>query len=270
MPHDIVPSASIIAKALQLARPLRVLDLETTGTNPETDRIIEIAVVSIAPDGTATSWSSLIDPGIPIPSSVTEVHGISNEDVAGAPVFADLAPALVSRLADADLCGYGLRRFDLRMLAAEFDRAGFHFDPEGCRVVDAQEIFFKYQPRDLSAALRHYCGDDHSGAHRALDDVQASIRVLAGQLVYHEPDGLPFDLDRLHALGRPEGALDQDGKIVWRDGAARIAFGKHNGTRLRDLDRGYLRWMLGQSFGSSTVRIVEAALRGEYPTGPLA
>ena len=262
-----------LAERLQLARPMAFLDLETTGAAADRDRIVEIGMVVIRPDGTSQSKRTLVDPGMPIPPAATEVHGISDEDVQGAPSFATLAPQLARFLSGCDLAGFGVARFDVRVLAAEFKRAGVEWDEEAPLVVDAIRIFHDHHPRDLSAAVRTYLGVELEGAHSALADVEASVRVLAAQLDTH---GLPESVEELAELGRDPSWLDRDGKIAWVDGAARLTFGKHQGGSLRELagqrgrsgGRGFLEWMLGQDFGRSTKRIVEAALRGEFPSEP--
>jgi DNA polymerase-3 subunit epsilon len=258
-----------LATMLGLTRPLLFIDTETTGTAPEKDRVVEIATLIVDPTGEVRRWRQLIDPGCRIPPEATAIHGITDDMVAGAPPFADVAAHKIARAMQmCDLAGFGFRRFDLKLLATECMRAGFPFDPEAVTVIDAMEVFYRKEPRDLTAALRRYRGREHTGAHGAAPDVEAAAEVLVAQLDEY-PD-VPRTVGALAewAENRDPNALDVDGKIVWCDGEACIAFGKHEGLPLRRVDRGYLRWMLEQAFGASTKRIVTAALGGSYPTGP--
>jgi DNA polymerase-3 subunit epsilon len=144
-------------KNLVLEKPLAIVDLETTGTDPQSDRIVEIGILKVRPDGRRSRRILRLNPGVPIPPSATEVHGITDEDVADGPRFADVAADLLAFLEGCDLCGFNLKRFDLRMLHAEFIRVGKPLSLQGRAVVDALEIFFAYEKRDLTAAVRFYC-----------------------------------------------------------------------------------------------------------------
>jgi DNA polymerase-3 subunit epsilon len=260
------PDAAMREVARRLGCPVAFFDLETTGTNKETDRIVEIAIARATADEVVRR-SRLVNPGRPIPPGATAVHGITDEMVRDAPRFGQIARGVADILAGSALVAFNGIAFDMPLLAAEMARAGVPFDPEDFEVVDPCVIFRKQSPRDLGAALVHYCGEVHDGAHRSDADVNAMARVLAAQL--DRPD-MPGTAAELARYCRPDGAIDRDGKFVWRDGVAVIAFGKHEGTPLEDVDPGYLRWMRDQKFGRSTVAVVEAALRGEYPTAPEA
>lgn len=277
---DCYPDADPIgglASVLRLTRPLLVLDVETTGTAPETDRIVQIARLQIEPDGKVSRRVLDINPGVPIPASATAIHGIADFDVKDAPTFRQIAADLAKRIAGCDLAGFGLRRFDLKVLAAEFKRAGVAFDPEDVTVVDAMEIFYRHQPRDLTAAVSVYCNDTHAGAHDAMADVEATVRVLAAQFAsaggrraYGDVMPEALDVAGVAAWGenRDPNALDRDGKIVWRDSAARWSFGKHAGVTLLATPPDYLRWVMSADFGTSTKAIVRDALAGIYPQSP--
>lgn len=253
-----------LATALAITRPLVVLDCETTGVNPQVARVVELATVKILPDGGIDERTRLVHPGQPIPAEATAVHGITDADVAAAPPFRAIARGVADFLAGADLAGYGLVAFDLPLLVAEFARAGVPFSLDGRRVLDAMRIFHKQEPRDLTAAVRFYSCAVHD-AHRAHVDVGATIAVLVAQLA-HYPD-LPRDVAELDGYCRERGPdwLTADGKIVWRDGAARLAFGKHGGRALVELaaaQRDYLEWMLARDFPSDVRLLVRAALSG--------
>lgn len=269
MTEVLLPTA--VVERLRLlceGRPLILFDLETTGTDRMNDRIVEIAAVRISPSGDVTAFDQRVNPGIRIPRESTAIHGISNEDVRDAPRFGDVARDVVAFFAGADLAGYNVRAFDLPVLQKELERAGVPFPVEGVRIVDAQTIFFKKEPRDLSAALRYFTGKDHTGAHAALGDVIASAEVLAGELERY-PD-LPTTLDALHRFSTPaEGRyVDPDKRFFWRDGQAVFAFGEYRGAPLADVagqHPSYLEWILSRDFPEETKRIVRDAQRGVFP-----
>lgn len=259
--------ARSLALRLGLTRPLAFLDLETTGISPETDRIVEVAVVLLHPDGTSARWERLVHPGRAIPAEATAVHRISDADVAGAPPFRELAAELAALLADCDIAGFNVARFDLKLLSTELARAGVACSFQDRRVVDAMAIFHRHERRDLAAAVRFYVGRDHDG-HRAGVDVDATIAVLHGQLERYGE--LPRGVAELAAYcdGRQPDWLTSCGKLAWRDGAARITFGKHAGKSLQTLsteEPGYLRWILDKDFGDDFKQLVSAAMTGRFP-----
>jgi DNA polymerase-3 subunit epsilon len=247
---------------------LIVFDLETTGADRLTDRIVEIAALRIVKDGSFTVLDRRVNPGMKIPSESTAVHGISDEDVKDAPPFKDIAAEIAAFFEGCDLAGYSVRAFDVPVLVREFERAGVPFRLEGRRIVDAQTIYFKKEPRDLAAALRFFGGREHEGAHSALVDVVASAEVLAGQLARYAD--LPRSLDELHRFSTPaEGRfVDLEKRFLWRDGQAVFAFGEFRGRLLSEVaasNPGYLDWILSKDFPHDTKRIVTDALRGVFP-----
>lgn len=253
---------------LNLTRPLAFMDIESTGANWKTDRIIDLAIIKKHPDGAEEALLFHANPGMPIPPESTAVHGIRDEDVAGRPPFDELASSVLSALEGCDLAGYNLLRFDIPILQAEFKRAGLVFPMEGRRVVDVQRIFHRKEPRDLSAAVRFYCGGSHDEAHSALGDTQATLQVLLGQLE-HYPD-LPGTVEGLSDFSKPTtsaSAYDPEGKLVWdADGDLALNFGVFKGTKLSllaDKDPGYLEWMLRKSFGAEVETAVRHALDGQ-------
>jgi DNA polymerase-3 subunit epsilon len=270
--------APALARRLRLDRPIVFFDIESTGTSPETDRIIELAVIKLKPNGELVEWTQRFNPGCPIPPETSAVHGITDSDVAGCPRFAERARAIARGLQGCDLAGHNARQFDIKMLRAEFKRAGVPFSLDGIRVVDTKAIFFQREPRDLNAAVAKYLGDaaarEHQEvAHSALGDVRATMAVLAGQLDHYAD--LPPTVDELHAYcatRRPD-FVDDEGKFRWRFREATLAFGMNQGRSLRELaqqDPGYLRWMLEDDFSDEVKLIVSEALEGRFPAPPTA
>jgi DNA polymerase-3 subunit epsilon len=263
--------ATALANHLTLTRPLVCVDLEATGLWPGVDRIVQIATAKILPDGTVSTWSSLVNPEQPIPEETTAIHGITDTMAADAPTFLRLAPAIDSILTGSDLTGYNVERFDRRLLAAEFRRAGREDPTAGARVIDAYTIFLRQEPRSLDAALRFYGIEDGMATrqpHDAGSDVEATVAVLAAQLQRY-PD-VPRTVEGLHDWLYPPDPtrLDADGKIIWRNGVATVAFGAQAGRSLADLassDRGFLEWVLRKDFSDEVKAIVREALAGRLP-----
>jgi len=248
---------------LSLDRPLAILDLETTGTNPATDRIVEISILKIAPGAEPEHRTMRVNPGIPIPAEATAIHGIRDEDVAGQPSFRAIAPLIQAFLDGCDLCGYNLARFDLRMILTEYQRAGRSLPMSGRRLIDPCRIFHMREPRDLSSAMRFYCGREHVGAHGAAADVLATLAVLEAQLERY--DDLPRSVAVLHEHIRDPKAVDLGEMFTRRaDGGIEFAKGKNKGQLLSDIARtkpDYLEWMLRSDFFDDTKAIAREALR---------
>ncbi len=253
---------------LKLSRPLVIFDIESTGTNRRADRIIDLAIVKILPDGKQESHTFRVNPQMPIPPESTEIHGIRDEDVKDAPPFPQIARQVADLLNGCDLGGYNISGFDVPLLCEEFARAGVPFEADSRRILDAQRIFHKRVPRDLPAALAFYCGEMHLTAHDAMGDVAATLRVIEGQFEKY-PD-LPHDMDALDAYCNPRDPkwVDRTGKLKWVDGEASINFGKKQGQKLRDVAKtepSFLNWMLKSDFPRDTLEIVQNALKGKYP-----
>jgi len=256
---------------LALSRPLAFIDIEATGTNPRVDRIVELAIVMLTPQRSRSSHVFRVNPGIPIPPEATAIHGITDADVKDSPPFAAISGKVADILEDADLCGYNILRFDLPLLEEEFHRAGFVFDPEKHRIVDAQRIFHQKEPRDLTAALSFYCRQMHLNAHSAESDAIATMMVLEGQLRRY-PD-LPRDVEGLDRYCNPRDSswVDRTGKLRWSDGEIVLNFGRKKGAPLKEIiakDRGLIEWMLRQEFPRDTQEIIKNALEGKWPKPP--
>jgi DNA polymerase-3 subunit epsilon len=252
-------------------RPLAVFDIEATGLNVRTDRIIEISVVRIPVKGKSVTKTWLINPGVPIPLETIAIHGISDDLVKDCPQFSDVADEIFYFFRGCDLGGFGITRFDIPILEEEFARIGKFFDSSGRRQFDAQRIFHKREPRDLQAALKFYCGEEIVDAHAAENDAIASIKVLRGEFKMYKD--LPTDPDELDRMlnERDPFNLDRDGRLRWIDGEITINFGKRKGEKIRDLvqnDPNYLKWILRSDFARDTKSIIQDALDDKWPSPP--
>ncbi len=258
---------------LQIDRPLVFFDIESTGINVKTDRIIDLGIVRILPRHQREAFSFRVHPGMPIPRESSEVHGITDEDVEHCPPFSEVAERVRELFTDVDLAGFNILRFDIPLLEMECNRAGSPLDLREARVVDAQRIFHIKEPRDLSAALKFYCGEFHLDAHGAMGDVDATIRVLDGQLERY--GDLPRSVDGLHELcdTRKPDWVDRSGKLRWANGDILINFGKNKGQSLKTLvreDPGFLSWMLRSDFPPDTQDLIRNAMSGRFPDPPQA
>jgi len=264
---------------LKIERPIVFFDLETTGLDFQNDRIIEIAGVRIEHHKgeevrSFADFRYLVNPGMPIPSEITELTGITNEDVKDAPTFKEIVGKLEDIFFLADLGGYSVARFDAKFLAAEFSRAGADLRMDGRRIVDARVIYHQKEKRDLTAALKFYCDEDtHGENHRAEYDANASVRILNAQLNTY-PD-LPDTVAELAAVCLEDGGrfVDKEQKLYWRNGEAAFNFGKHRSKTLSWVaknDPGYLRWILNSSkeFSKEFLGLIEDTTWGKLPEKP--
>jgi len=244
--------------ALQLTRPLCFFDLETTGINIANDRIVEIAIVKRLPEGRAEEQRWLVNPECPIPAEATAVHGITNEQVANAPTFKDLAPTIRDFIKDCDLAGYNSDRFDIPLLAEEFLRADMDIDFKNIKTVDVQTIFHKMEQRTLSAAYKFYCQKELDNAHSALADTQATHEVLMAQLDHYKD--LPEDINGLSAFATQRKSADFAGFIGYnKQGQECFSFGKHKGKTVEEIldhEPGYFGWLMNADFPRYTKKIL--------------
>lgn len=259
-------------KNLQLDRPLAFIDVETTGLNPYSDRIVELSILKFHPGGKEEYHSRRVNPGIPIPPEATAVHGITDEDVANEPKFGNYAKSICDFLEGCDIAGFNVIKFDLPFLEAEFFRAGVGFSRQGRYLVDSQVIYHQRDPRNLGAAYQKYCGREMENAHKAEEDAKAAAEILDGQLRMYQD--LPRDVAGLCALCYQvgENSIDAEGKFIWVEGEAVCNFGKkHKGSRLKDIvieDPDYLSWIANADFSIEVKEIVIRALNGEFPEQP--
>ncbi len=236
--------------SLQLQKPIAFIDLETTGVNLSTDRIVEVAIIKILPDGSRQVKRKLINPEMPIPQQVIDIHGITDEMVKTAPTFKQAANELKQFIEGCDLGGYNSNRFDIPMLMEEFLRAGITLDLSAKKMVDVQHIFYTMEPRTLTAAYKYYCQKDLEGAHSAEHDVNATIDVLLAQIERYPELGTTVE-SILGKIGE-EKIVDYARRFIFDDKGAEIFnFGKHKGRAVTDVLRQepqYYDWMMRGDF----------------------
>lgn len=245
---------------IKLHKPFCVFDLETTGTNVGKDRIVEISILKVNPDASRESKTWLVNPEMYIPKEASAVHGIFDADVADAPTFKGIAPKVMEMIAGSDLGGFNSNRFDVPLLAEELLRAGIDFDLSKFRLVDAQNIFFKMEPRNLSAAYKFYCDKTLENAHSAEADVLATFEVLDAQVARY--DDLPNDIAGLSEFSFQNRFADLAGFIAFDENDQEIfTFGKYKGQRVKDVfqkDIGYFGWIQNADFPLYTKKILTA------------
>ncbi len=256
---------------IRLERPLAFFDIEATGISPRADRMVELCMVRINPDRSEATLTHRLNPEMPIPEEAIAIHGITDADVRECPPFKAVAAEVADFLEGCDLGGFNILRYDIPMLAEEFNRAGMSFSVETRRVLDVQRIFHRREPRDLSAALQFYCSEAHIAAHGAEADVLATIRVFEGQLArYHD---LPRDIGTLDLYCNPQNPawVDSTGRLRWSAGTILINFGKNKGKPLKTMinnDPGFINWLLKSDFPLDTRAIVDNAQKGVWPSPP--
>lgn len=258
---------------LNLQNPLAFFDLETTGINIVKDRIVEICIVKIMPDGSKIVKHDIVNPTIPIPKEVTEIHGISDQDVADKPTFAQLAHDYHKFLDKCDMAGFNSNKFDVPMLAEEFARSGVDFEIKGRKFVDIQNIFHKMEPRNLAAAYKFYCGKELINAHTAEADTMATYEILLAQIQrykdvdYKDKDGkiskpIENDVKKLSEFSFYNKNADLVGHIIFdNDNNEVFNFGKNKGKTVEFVfqkEPQYYDWMMKSDFPEYTKKIITA------------
>ena len=250
---------------IKLHKPLAFFDLETTGITVGADRIVEISILKLMPDGSKSVLTKRVNPEIPIPEGASKVHGIYDKDVANEPTFKQVAPEISAFIGNADLAGYNSNKFDIPMLVDEFLRVEITFDMKGRRMVDVQNIFHKMEQRTLAAAYKFYCQKEIENAHSAEADIMATYEVFVAQLERY-PD-LAKDVDGLHQFTAMTQNVDLAGRIVFNEKKEEVFnFGKHKGRSVAEVfekEPSYYDWMLKGDFPAETKQVLTALrLRG--------
>ncbi len=265
---------------LNLSKPIAFFDLETTGVNVASDRIVEISILKVMPDGTKEIKTKRINPTIPIPIQSSEVHGIYDKDVENEPTFKAIAKSLADFLKDCDLAGYNSNKFDIPVLVEEFLRADVDFDLKNRRFVDVQNIFHQMEQRTLKAAYKFYCGKDIKNAHSAQADIEATYEVFLAQLDRY--DGVEIedkkgnkiipvknDVKALHDFTNINKNADLAGRIVFNENGVEVFnFGKHMGKPVEQVlkeEPSYYAWMMNGDFPLYTKKVLtEIKLRSAF------
>lgn len=250
---------------LNLRNPLVFFDLETTGIDIVKDRIVEISMVKVMPNGQEIVKTRRINPGMPIPPESTAIHGITDEDVKDCPTFKEIAKSLAAQIEGCDLAGFNSNRFDIPMLAEEFLRAGVDIDLNRRKFVDVQTIFHKMEQRNLTAAYKFYCHKDLANAHSAEADTMATYEVLKAQLDRY-PE-LENDVNFLSKFSAFTNNVDFAGRMVYNEkGQEVINFGKYKGRLVEEVlksDPSYYAWIMNGDFPLNTKKMLtEIRLRG--------
>ncbi|MFP4469627.1 MAG: exonuclease domain-containing protein [Bacteroidales bacterium] len=270
---------------LHLTKPLAFFDLETTGIKVAVDRIIEISVMKINPDGSKDMFTKRCNPCMPIPERSTEIHGITDEDVKDAPTFKEIANPLNQFIGNADLAGYNSNRFDIPLLVEEFLRAEVDFDLKGRRFIDVQNIFHKMEPRTLKAAYKFYCGQELINNHSAEADTIATYEILKSQLdmyqgvKYKDKSGkisepIVNDVDALSSFSEQYSNADLIGHIIFNEKKQEVFnFGKHKGKLVEmifEREPPYYDWMMKGDFPLSTKKVITAIKLRSFNKGSVS
>ncbi len=254
---------------MKLTKTLVVLDLETTGTWIEKDRIIEIAMVKLTPEGTREVYASKVNPCMPIPAVVTELTGIKNEDVQSAPTFASIGGKVLEFIGEADVGGFSLERFDLPLLSREMTDAGLKFDSSNRTIYDAQKVYHLHERRDLFAAYAFYCHQELKDAHSALADAEASLSILEEQIKRYGKGEEAIEALKEFNYKTTMEFYDSDRKFRWWNGELYMMFGKY--ARKESLrvvaqkDPNYLQWILDKDFSDEVKLMIQEVMNGRHP-----
>jgi DNA polymerase III subunit epsilon len=245
---------------LSLKKPIVFFDLETTGIDVVKDRIVEISLLKVSPDGKEETKTMRINPEMPIPPHVTEIHGISDEDVKNEPTFNTVAKDVAKYIEGCDLAGYNSNKFDIPLLAEEFLRVGVDFDMKKSRFVDVQVIFHKMEQRTLSAAYKFYCEKNLDNAHSAEADTKATYEILKAQIDRY--NDITNDVEELSKVSSHNKNADFAGRIIFNDKDQEVFnFGKYKGQTVESVlekDQGYFSWMLNSDFPLYTKKVLTA------------
>jgi len=251
---------------IELLKPLAFFDIESTGINPATDRIVELAIVRIAPNGEKSRMRRLVNPGIPIPKESSDIHGITDEMVKDAPLFKEIAHEVAAFLDNCDLGGYNSNRFDVPLLVEEFLRAEIPFSLSDRRLLDVQKIYHKMEPRTLSAAYQFYCNKNLEDAHSATADVEATWEVLQAQIEKYPNIGR--SLNSILQFTGEDKIVDMARRFVFKGEEIIFNFGKYKGKAAHFVfkeEPQYYDWMMRGDFPLHTKQVVAEIFRQVFP-----
>jgi DNA polymerase-3 subunit epsilon len=244
---------------LNLTKPIVFFDLETTGVNIASDKIVEIAILKVFPNGNKESKTWLVNPEMEIPKESADIHGITNEQVAAEPTFKELAPEVNKMIGDSDLAGFNSNRFDIPLLAEELMRVGIDFDMKNRKAIDVQVIFHKKEQRTLGAGYQFYCGKELEGAHGAEADTNATYEILLAQLDKY--DDIENSVAALSAFSTHGIRADFAGFILMNDEKQEIfSFGKYKGRTVEEVFKenpGYNAWIQNADFPLYTKKVLK-------------
>ena len=257
---------------LNLTKPIVFFDLETTGVNIATDRIVEISILKVFPNGNKESKTWLVNPEIEIPAEASEIHGITNEKVVMEPTFKELAATVNDMIYDCDLAGFNSNRFDIPLLAEELMRAGIDFDMKNRKAIDVQVIFHKKEQRTLSAGYQFYCGKELADAHSAEADTNATYEILLAQIEKY--DDIENSVEALSDFSSHRDRADFAGFILYNEQGKEIfSFGKYKGRTVEEVlieNPGYHAWMQNADFPLYTKKVLEELKDRVYPKKEVA
>lgn len=254
---------------IKLSNTVVVLDLETTGVWIEKDKIVEIAMVKCDPGGDQQAYVKKVNPGIPIPFLVSQLIGITNEDVKDEPLFKDIATEVLNFIGKSDLAGFNIEKFDLPLLERELAETGQSFHWRDHKVYDAQKVYHLNERRDLDAAYKFYCEKNLDNAHSALADAQATFEILQAQAVKYGNGNASLEALAHYDYRKTAEFYDREQKFRWWNGKLYMMFGKYaKKCSLQEVvqnDRSYLEWILSAKFSDEVKDLVENALNGRFP-----
>lgn len=257
---------------MKITKPLVVFDLETTGTWIEKDKIVEIGMVKLYPDGTRQDYSKRVNPGMPIPVNVSRIINITDNDVKDALPFKEIAKEVIEFIGDSDLGGFNIQRFDIPVLERELIEAGCSFQWKERDVYDAQKVYHIHEKRDLMAAYQLYCDKKLTNAHTALGDAEATVEIFNAQIKQYGLDEKGIESLKDFDYELSSAYFDAERKFCWWNGNLYPAFGKYRRKKhikkIAVSDRPYLEWILSKDFSDQIKGLIEDALKGKFPEAP--
>ena len=257
---------------MKISKPFVILDLETTGTWVEKDKIVEIGMIKLMPDGARLEYIKRVNPGMPIPANVSRITNITDADVKDKPPFKEIAKEAFDFLEGADLGGFNILRFDLPLLEREFYEAKLNFHWRDRNIYDAQKIYHIHEKRDLMAAYLLYCGKKVENAHSALSDAEATMDILDAQIGKYGSKESGIESLKDIDYERSSDYFDRERKFCWWNGQLYPTFGKHGKRKhlkaIAKEDREYLEWILTKDFDDDVKAMIQKCLDGQFPNPP--